>query len=98
MASSKSTLDPWLAGTLVHHRRVVAVIKAPKSVPTRPVVYASSAKDVSTRELQDHLLIEKGYLPKYSGLPLDHFLQSRMVDAKERKRLRQKERYWSRKL
>lgn len=95
MTSSKSTLDPWLAGTRVHHRPVVAVIKAPKTTPTRPVVYESRVEDVPTRELQDHLLIEKGYLPKYSGLPLDHFLDSRAVSKEDRQRLKRKERYWS---
>ena len=82
-----STLDPWIAGRRVHGRVVSVVLGASKKRVTRDVLYQDGGqKRVGVRELQDHLLVEKGYLPKYSYLPPSHFAKSRMPKKGTRKR------------
>ena len=91
---TNSTLHPWLKGTRVHTNAVQRIPFAPKTRRTRDVVSRAGVEGVPIPELQDHLLIAKGYLPKYSGLPLSHFEQSLALSKREVANLRRKGRYW----
>ena len=101
MASTKSnvsTLNPWLAGRRVHQQEVEVVLGRDEPRRNRDVIYRGAASErVPIPELQDHLLIEKGYLPKYSNLPLQHFIESRRLSPREARNMRRRKRYWDKK-
>lgn len=67
----RSTLNPWLAGTRINGRRVRHVKRGRKGSGTREVQFTRRATRFSIPVLQDLLLVEKGYLPKYSGLGIE---------------------------
>jgi len=90
--SNTSTLNPWLRGTQVRKKRVTTVVAAPKRRVTRDVAFTQGGpKRIPVPELQDWLLIRKGYLPKYSGRPLEYFAKRGTVTIDK---LEDRERLW----
>jgi len=65
-----STTEPWLAGTGYQGRTILAVTGAGRGRATRDVALKGGVKRVPVPILQDLILVEKGYEPKYSGLTL----------------------------
>jgi len=102
----ESTLSPWITGTRVHHKQVDGIAGRGERRRNRDVIYrGGTAERVDIPELQDHLLLNKGYLPKYSGIPLAELLRSQMkakgVPKKEQQRIiknaKARQRYWDKK-
>lgn len=94
-ASKESTLSPWLEGTKVHIKSVAGVGGRGEKRRNRDVVYrGGTAERVDIPELQDHLLLAKGYLPKYSTLSLEELAQS---SGRNLRNLKQQQKYWEKK-
>lgn len=91
----ESTLSPFLTGTRVHAKSVTGVAGRGEARRERDVLYRNgSAENVSIPELQDHLLLAKGYLPKYSGMSLEELAASTGSNLAA---LKKKAAYWEKK-
>lgn len=65
-----STTNPWLAGT-PYKGAAIRRVEGERGRVTRDVVIGQKKVRVPVPVLQDMLLVEKGYEPKYSGKTLE---------------------------